>query len=100
MSVQNPQLIHRPVHRLICTGFVDLRDDRLCPRAVPALRLADIKKRRVMADESEDIDFEQIVWDPRYRRRVIERLNRSSSEAAKTAATPPENPEPEPALRR
>lgn len=25
----------------------------------------------------EDIDLEQVVWDPRYRRRVIERLNGS-----------------------
>jgi hypothetical protein len=29
-----------------------------------------------MAEEPEDIDLDQIVWDPRYRRRVIERLNR------------------------
>lgn len=28
-----------------------------------------------MADEPDDIDLDQIVWDPRYRRSVIERLN-------------------------
>jgi len=54
-----------------------------------------------MADDPEDIDFEQIVWDPRYRRSVIERLNRSAGEPAKTApAQAAEEPQPEPASRR
>jgi hypothetical protein len=30
-----------------------------------------------MADEDDDIDLEKVVWDPRYRRAVIERLNRN-----------------------
>jgi hypothetical protein len=34
-----------------------------------------------MADEPEDIDLDQIVWDPRYRRRVIERLNGVAGES-------------------
>jgi len=42
-----------------------------------------------MADEPEEIDFEQIVWDPRYRRSVIERLNRSAGEAGKSAPAQP-----------
>ena len=29
-------------------------------------------------DRDDDIDFEQVVWDPRYRRQVIERLNRAA----------------------
>ena len=33
-----------------------------------------------MADETEEIDLDQIVWDPRYRRSVIERLNRDARE--------------------
>jgi hypothetical protein len=33
-----------------------------------------------MPEAEEDIDFEQVVWDPRYRREVIERLNRKSAE--------------------
>ena len=54
-----------------------------------------------MADDPEDIDFEQIVWDPRYRRSVIERLNRRASAGAQTAPAPtPEEPQPESAPLR
>ncbi len=28
----------------------------------------------------EDIDLEKVIWDPRYRREVIERLNREVAE--------------------
>jgi len=53
-----------------------------------------------MADDQEDIDFEQIVWDPRYRRAVIERLNRTAGEPVPLAAAASEDPEPRPAPRR
>jgi hypothetical protein len=42
-----------------------------------------------MANEDDDIDLEKVVWDPRYRRAVIERLNR------KAAQRPAEPPAPE-----
>ena len=45
-----------------------------------------------MVDEPDDIDLDQIVWDPRYRRRVIERLNRIARERL-----PPLNETPYPA---
>jgi hypothetical protein len=45
-----------------------------------------------MVEEPDDIDLDQIVWDPRYRRRVIERLNRIAHEPL-----PPLNEAPHPA---
>ena len=39
-----------------------------------------------MADEPDDIDLDQIVWDPRYRRSVIERLNRVAHEPLSTVS--------------
>jgi hypothetical protein len=48
------------------------------------------------AEEPEDIDLDQIVWDPRYRRRVIERLNRNVREPLSPME---ETPRPEPQRR-
>ena len=42
-----------------------------------------------MADEPEEIDLDQIVWDPRYRRSVIERLNRLAREPLPGPTEPP-----------
>jgi hypothetical protein len=49
-----------------------------------------------MADENEDIDLEQIVWDPRYRRSVIEQLNRDARKSTPSPEVPPPEPKPEP----
>jgi hypothetical protein len=49
-----------------------------------------------MADEKEDIDLEQIVWDPRYRRSVIEQLNRDAGKPESSPQVPPPEPKPEP----
>jgi hypothetical protein len=57
-----------------------------------------------MADEPEEIDLDQIVWDPRYRRRIIERLNAAPHEhvgpAADTASINAVPGKPEPTPRR
>ena len=52
-----------------------------------------------MADEPEDIDLDQIVWDPRYRRSVIERLNRGVHEPLSTVNTEVPSPAPDPRSR-
>jgi hypothetical protein len=46
-----------------------------------------------MAEEPEEIDLDQIVWDPRYRRSVIERLNRDARNPAPAVAEAPPRPE-------
>jgi hypothetical protein len=51
-----------------------------------------------MADEPEDIDLDQIVWDPRYRRRIIERLNGVAGEPLAPLDETP-RPAPGPASR-
>ena len=43
-----------------------------------------------MREEADDIDLDQIVWDPRYRRKVIERLNRIAPEPAPLPVGRPE----------
>ena len=53
-----------------------------------------------MADEPEDIDLDQIVWDPRYRRSVIERLNRVTHEPLSTVNHEAPSPAPDARSRR
>ncbi len=38
--------------------------------------------------ELDDIDYDKVIWDPRYRRAVIERLNREASERPETREAP------------
>jgi hypothetical protein len=45
------------------------------------------RKGGEMAEGDEDIDLEQVVWDPRYRREVIERLNRQAADIPIEAGT-------------
>jgi hypothetical protein len=43
-----------------------------------------------MADEeNDDIDLEKVVWDPRYRRAVIERINRKAAQSPAQPSRPP-----------
>jgi hypothetical protein len=42
-----------------------------------------------MPEADDDIDLEQVVWDPRYRREVIERLNRRAVQRLPEAAPEP-----------
>ena len=52
-----------------------------------------------MAEEPEDIDLDKVVWDPRYRRSVIERLNRIAREPLPPLEETP-RPRPNPARTR
>ena len=42
-----------------------------------------------MTERDDDIDLDQVIWDPRYRRRVIERLNREAGAGADDEPAPP-----------
>jgi hypothetical protein len=42
-----------------------------------------------MPEADDDIDLEQVVWDARYRREVIERLNRQAVQWLPEAAPEP-----------
>jgi hypothetical protein len=57
------------------------------PGAVPQDRASE--KGSGMPEADDDIDLEQVVWDPRYRREVIERLNRQAVQWLPEAAPEP-----------
>jgi hypothetical protein len=38
--------------------------------------------------DPDDIDLDKVIWDPRYRRAVIERLNREAPDARPAKRTP------------